>query len=180
MFYKHNLTFNSVMFKLAVLLSLLFVPLTSLSQEMAENLRCDIKSFSREATNPSQYVEIAELSKQLEQELSDNNHVIICFLQQYESMGHGIFGLVDWDERKIAELEISKFTNGEYPVITANGRGHTAQRAPLGTWHTVGDTPMSSWQAMSPATDLKNVLLGVRENLLDNNHNFSATILALE
>ena len=168
------------MIKITVLFSLLLLPLTSLGQETPGNSHCDIKPLSSEASNAPQISEIEQLKKQLEQEFDKRNYVIICFHQLYVSPDHGIFGLFDWDEQNIAEIEISKFTDGVSPVgYTVFGQGFTVQKAPLGTWHVKGDEPKSIWQDAIASNDLNDVLLGVKSNLLKSDRNFSAEILAV-
>ena len=165
------------MIKITIFLFVLFLPLTSLGQETAGD-HCNIKQFSSDSQN----VEIEELENELELELSKSNLVIICFQQQYESPGHGIFGLVDWNERKIAEIEIKKYSNGESDIFTADGKGLTVQKAPLGTWHAKEDSPLKSWYAASFVSDLNTVLSSVIEtsNLLDSDREFSAQIVAVD
>ena len=118
--------------KITVLLSMLFLPLTSLGQETPSVLSCAATALPNAVSIVSGNVASENLERELEQELSRRNHVVICFHQQYESPGHGILGLVDWDERKIAQIEINKLTDGEF---AANGIGLTELKAPLGTWH---------------------------------------------
>ena len=172
------------MIKITVFLSVLIIPLTSLGQETVGN-HCNSKQFSSDSKN----VEIKELENELEKleneleiQLDKRNLVIICFQQQYESPGHGIFGLVDWNERKIAEIEIKKYTNGESPVFTADGKGLTVQKAPLGTWHAKDGSAIKSWFAPSYATSVDTVLSSVvnASDLLDFDRGFSAKIMTVE
>ena len=129
---------------------MLFLPLTSLSQETSSVLSCAATAMPTAPSILSGNAASKNLEKELEQELAQRNHVVICFHQQYESPGHGILGLVDWDERKIAQIEINKITDGEF---VANGIGLTEQKAPLGTWHAKRDSSIDRF-ASGPATGL--------------------------
>ena len=166
------------MIKLALFLTLVLLPATSSGQESANGLRCDTSPYSGKEYSPSDIMEIDELKNKLEQTLSENNFVTVCLHQQYESTGHGVLGLVDWDEQKIAEIEINKFVNGETPFFVAMGKGVTVQKAPLGKWHAKDGIPISIWRASGVATDLNEVLLDAKSNLLDSGRDVIASILA--
>ena len=166
------------MTKITLLLFLLFLPLASLGEGVPADLRCDIEPLSQEPSNWSQYTNIEDLENQLlnKIELEEYNIVIICLLQQYESPGHGVFGLVDWDERRIAEIELKKFTNNEDQLFTAYGKGLTEQKAPLGKWRAKDDSTINSWLLPYLTADLREVLENGTNNLIDSKQKFSANI----
>ena len=121
--------------------ALILLPSAGFSQQPFVSRVCSQVDPSVATAHGSRVVEKENLKLELEKALTNSNHVVVCREETTKSSGHGVFGLIDWDKRKVAEIKFHKIEEGKNNYILTDTVKYTELKAPLGKWHIAKDDP---------------------------------------
>ena len=106
----------------------------------------------------------SNVDAKIKENLNESPHVIICMVRIGKSSGHGPFGLLTWDQRKIASADAFKLGDDQYAIVNIVAR--TELKAPLGYWQV---EQISRTEEAEITQDFDKTLANIWEKVLEEN-----------